>query len=224
MPLPMKNESFQYPNAKERVFQTLSEWLVDGTLRPGERILEDELSKYFGLSRTPIREALQMLAEKGLIDILPSKGTRVAPIRVEDMRQIYPLLANLQSYAVKLAAGRVDSTVILDLEEKNAILAEKIRQGDTRKILDADLAFHQVILDLTQNQYLQNFISELTIHTWRVELNFFRQTNTHSTSVEEHMQIINALRSSDFEEASKAVERNWMLALNYLNEINPEDL
>ena len=80
MPVPQDTQPLQPTTAKERVLQTLAQWLVDGTLEPGERLYDEQLSRYFQVSRTPVREALQVLAEKGLVEILPGRGTRVTPI------------------------------------------------------------------------------------------------------------------------------------------------
>ena len=81
MPVPQDTQPLQPTTAKERVLQTLAQWLVDGTLEPGERLYDEQLSRYFQVSRTPVREALQVLAEKGLVEILPGRGSRPSTLR-----------------------------------------------------------------------------------------------------------------------------------------------
>ena len=73
MPIPEKNVFEAPKSAKIRIYETLREWIIDGTLQPGEKILDSELSQYFSVSRTPVREAIQMLVEQKLIDVRPGR-------------------------------------------------------------------------------------------------------------------------------------------------------
>lgn len=140
------------------------------------------------------------------------------------MRQIYPLLAKLHSYAVTLASDKINDSIIAELEQKNNALLDILENNDAIKILEADQAFHQIILNLAANQYLVEFINELTIHAKRAEIYFFRYSNSHSTSVDGHKEIINALRKRDFEAAALATEKNWLLAFDSLNQLITKEL
>lgn len=211
MPIPQDTAPLQRLNAKERVLQTLSLWLVDGTLEPGERIYDEELSRYFQVSRTPVREALQVLAEKGLVEILPGRGTRVAPIDLEELRQSYPLLSHLHGFAVRLAFDKVDGEVVRRLEARNQALRQCIANGSLLDIQEADRRFHQELIDLAANKYLAAIIDDLSIHINRTETQFFKKREFRSQSVEGHSQIIDALRARDLERAVHATEENWML-------------
>ena len=92
MPIPVKKESLPRTTAKERIYTTLRQWIIDGTLEPDERLNDVELAQYFAVSRTPVREALQLLREQKLVNVVPSSGTYVAPIDLQDMRYVYELL------------------------------------------------------------------------------------------------------------------------------------
>lgn len=211
MPIPQEPSFFERVNAKERVLQTLSSWLVDGTLEPGERIYDETLSKYFHVSRTPVREALQTLSEKGLVEIVPGRGTRVAPIDLEDLRQIYPLLSHLHGFAVHLAFDRVTPEIIGELERRNEALRQVLAEGDLPTIREADQQFHQILISLAENKYLSAYLDDLTLHTDRTEAQFFKKSAFREQSVEGHEKIIAALRSGDREGAIQATEENWML-------------
>ena len=170
MPVPQDTQPLQPTTAKERVLQTLAQWLVDGTLEPGERLYDEQLSRYFQVSRTPVREALQVLAEKGLVEILPGRGTRVTPIDLASLRQSYPLLSHLHGYAVRLAFPLVNDEVIRELKARNLELYHCLSTGDQLRTQAADEQFHQVLLDLAANKYLSAFISDLSIHIARTEV------------------------------------------------------
>ena len=163
------------------------------------------------MSRTPVREALQVLAEKGLVEILPGRGTRVTPIDLASLRQSYPLLSHLHGYAVRLAFPLVNDEVIRELKARNLELYHCLSTGDQLRTQAADEQFHQVLLDLAANKYLSAFISDLSIHIARTEVQFFKHNEFRSQSVQGHEQIIDALQRRDLEGAVQATEDNWML-------------
>ena len=78
MPIPVKQQTEERLTAKALVYKTLREWITDGTLQPGEQIYDQEIAKYFNVSRTPVREAMQLLADQKLLEIEPGKQSRVA--------------------------------------------------------------------------------------------------------------------------------------------------
>lgn len=84
MPLPKSNQPKPPRTAKERIYQTLLEWIIDGTLAPGEKLNDSEISKFFNVSRTPVREAMQLLSDQRLIDIYTEKASIVSPIKQQD--------------------------------------------------------------------------------------------------------------------------------------------
>lgn len=219
MPIPQQNEPIERINAKERVLQTLSAWLVDGTLEPGERIYDEELSKYFQVSRTPVREALQVLSEKNLVEILPGRGTRVAPIDLNDLSQSYPLLSHLHGFAVRLAFDRITPDILTGLESRNEQLSKVIADGTLTEVQEADRLFHQDLVALAENKYLSAYIDDLSIHINRTETQFFKKKAFRSHSVEGHNRIIAALRAGDLEEAVRATEDNWMLNFHLVIEV-----
>ena len=86
MPIPLKTEPQVPQTARQRVYSQLKKWIVNGTLTPEEKISDLELANYFSVSRTPVREAMQLLADQRLIQIFPGKESRVAPIDLEQAR------------------------------------------------------------------------------------------------------------------------------------------
>ena len=80
MPIPSKTESIQTLSVKDRIYNVVCEWIITGVLKSGEKILDSELAQYFDVSRTPVREAIQMLERQKLVKVIPSRGTIVANI------------------------------------------------------------------------------------------------------------------------------------------------
>jgi DNA-binding GntR family transcriptional regulator len=103
MPLPNSAPKLNRPAVKDEVYAALLEWIVDGTLGPGERVRDKELAEALGVSRTPVREALQRLEDAGLVETSASRWTRVASLDVAQAEQVYPVVWSLETLAVELA-------------------------------------------------------------------------------------------------------------------------
>ena len=103
MPIPVRKQAEERLTAKALVYKTLREWIVDGTLQPGEQIFDQEIAKYFSVSRTPVREAMQLLADQKLIEIQPGKESRVATFDYDEIEKSYIMLAELHALALQFA-------------------------------------------------------------------------------------------------------------------------
>nr|MDH3161656.1 GntR family transcriptional regulator [Bacillus licheniformis] len=106
MPIPKNYTPQVRLSAKEKAFHQLRRWIVDGTLEPGEKVTDVDLAEALGVSRTPVREALQLLESQGFVEMKPGKETKITLIHPDDALAVYPPLAHLQALAAELAAAR----------------------------------------------------------------------------------------------------------------------
>ena len=146
MPIPSKTESIQTLSVKDRIYNVVCEWIITGVLKSGEKILDSELAQYFDVSRTPVREAIQMLERQKLVKVIPSRGTIVANIEIEDTEKCYRLLAEIQAFAAEEACERISE--------------EQLLSGDTR--------FHEIIVKVADNEYVEDFSRILQLHISRI--------------------------------------------------------
>ena len=107
MPIPKTDRALQRKSAKDLVYETLCDWIIRGEMMPGEKLLDTELAAYFNVSRTPVREALQMLETQKLIKVTPGRATTVAGVDKNDIEKCYRPLAEIQGLAARLAAPRL---------------------------------------------------------------------------------------------------------------------
>lgn len=221
MPIPQKKESVPRATAKERIYQTLSRWIIDGTLMPDERLNDQELAQYFSVSRTPVREALQLLSEQKLVRIVPSSGTYVAPIDYEDMCHVYQLLVGLQTLALELALPRIGEKELERLVALNETFLSCVKAGTAEDASTADHEFHHALCGLAGNPYLVEFSDQLELQTRRNENRFFREDSAFYDSYEGHKRIMAALGAKDLATAKAELEKNWDVSLGRLRE-NPE--
>src|ERR671935_2998859 len=103
MPVPNENAALERDLLRDRAYAALRDAIVDGTLAPGERLRDQELCEWLGLSRTPVREALARLEDDGLVETAPQRYTRVAPVDRADARDAFQVVAAVQSLAAELA-------------------------------------------------------------------------------------------------------------------------
>lgn len=210
MPIPEKS-SFEAPkSAKIRIYEELRDWIIDGTLQPGEKILDSELSQYFSVSRTPVREAMQILAEQKLIDVRPGRESRVSETDVIDIPQTYKMLAELHSLAVEFAFAHIDAAAINDLRSANDRFMKAYEGRDIRGCRSSDKEFHDMIIGLAGNDFLHSFCETLHGHAARIENIYFSKVGGMDELIHEHNSIIDALEARDLEAAKGYMRDNWL--------------
>ncbi|UVI30461.1 GntR family transcriptional regulator [Paenibacillus spongiae] len=209
MPVPQNFASPTRISAKERALSQIQRWIIEGTLLPGEKLFDAELAESLAVSRTPIREALQLLEMQGLVSMHPGKETRVTRIEKDDMLKMYPTLAALYALAAEQAAQLILPEQIELLKELNAQFGEAIRNGQPYQAMELDEQFHNMIVEISDNPYIASFSASLQIHIRRFKYVFLKQPPTAArSSEEEHAAIIAALEERDPEAASARMKQN----------------
>ncbi|MGO4346556.1 GntR family transcriptional regulator [Paenibacillus sp. MCAF9] len=220
LPIPTDYSTPVRLSAKERTLSQLQKWIIDGTLQPGEKLNDSELAEALGVSRTPIREAFQLLEVQGLIQMFPGKETRVTTLAKEDILKLYAPLTALQALAAELAADNIQPEHIEQLRAINASFNEKVSEEQLYEAMEYDEEFHETILQIANNQHILTFCSSLQLHIRRYKYIFFKRPNweTH-TAAADHEYIIQALEARNGEEASRLMKLNLNRPLEHLDKI-----
>lgn len=213
MPIPAEQKPMVRTTARERVYKTLQQWIINGTLLPEERLNDVELAQYFSVSRTPVREALQMLAEQKLVTTVPSSGTFVAPIDTKDLTYVYELLNGLQCYAIDLGIGRMTEDIAKDMHRVNDTFLQWASKGEAGEAITADWNLHHRIAELSENPYLISYTEQLMLQAHRNEIHFFKTHVDPQHSFDAHNRIISALECGDAAAAKAAVCENWQVSI-----------
>jgi len=215
--MPIPNKKVAAPkSAKIRIYEALRDWIIDGTLKPGEKILDSEISNYFSVSRTPVREAMQLLADQKLIEIFPGRESRISEIGIVNVRQIYEMLADLHSLALKFAFPKITEETITRLKELNKKCADALSRGDHTDSRKYDDAFHDVIIQLADNDFLTDFTRTLQCHVARTENLYYDKLADKKDSIDEHQRIIEALEHKDLPAARQSMHDNWIHTVDLL--------
>lgn len=201
-------ESDEYLPLRDVVFKTLRQAILKGDMEPGERLMEITLANKLGVSRTPIREAIRKLELEGLVHMVPRKGAIVASISEKDMRDVLEVRVTLEELAVKLAIQNMEESDIDQLRRAAKKFESAVIARDIVDIVEADVMFHDVIYNRTNNGRLIQIINNLREQMYRYRLEYVKDARTHSILISEHQDIITALEKRDVDEAKNAVRQH----------------
>lgn len=201
-------ESDEYLPLRDVVFKTLRQAILKGDMEPGERLMEITLANKLGVSRTPIREAIRKLELEGLVHMVPRKGAVVASISEKDMRDVLEVRVTLEELVVKLAIQNMEESDIDLLKRTARNFESAVIARDIVDIVEADVMFHDVIYNKTNNGRLIQIINNLREQMYRYRLEYVKDARTHSILISEHQDIIAALEKRDVDEAKNAVRQH----------------
>ena len=209
MPIPEQVQKFKRPLAREEVYTTLQTWIVEGVYQPGETIRDQDLADALGVSRTPVREALQRLQDEGFVETATNRWTRVATLDLDEVRHLYPIIWTLEMLAISLAQNSLLSNDLEDMRKANTRLHEALTNKDAIAASKADYEFHQIFIGRTSNPDLMRILHEVKIRLRWLEVVYFRELIVAIQSLKEHEAILEALEKELYEQAAQAVKTNW---------------
>lgn len=192
---------------RERLYETLKEDILLNKYEPGEELQIDKLAQEFGVSTTPIREALVRLEGDGLVVSIPNRGVQVAPISLDDVRNLYEVRRLLEPYVAKIAARYCEEAEVEALYEKLVHLIEG--PTDLAAYINADLELHELMSQHLRNTLLKDILNQVDQHSIRVR--YLAESSAGGLRPEvvelvtrEHLKILDAIRKRDEEKAAAA--------------------
>lgn len=181
----------------EETVHRLRDLIVAGDLKAGERVPERVLCERFGVSRTPLREALKVLASEGLIELLPNRGARVAKLTIDDIDEMFPVMAALEALAGELACIRISDEGIAEIRALHYQMALHHTRRELDDYFRLNQKIHEKILEAAGNPTLSNLYRGLSgrIRRARYLANISRAR--WDKAMAEHEQILDALTHRD---------------------------
>ncbi|MBN8957506.1 MAG: GntR family transcriptional regulator [Rhizobiales bacterium] len=185
--------------------------ILKGQRRPGDRLDERQLAEQFGVSRTPVREALQRLAASGLVVSRGRQGLQVAQLSLADLLDAFSVAAELEALASAQAARRIRSEQRTRLEAAHEVCAAAAKARDVDAFYEANLEFHETISVASHNRILHDELRRLT-----VKISPYRRTITYQpgrmdSSIPEHGQVMDAIFRGDGAAASQVMRAHVTL-------------
>ena len=188
---------------RDKIVGVLKTWILDGTLAPGERIVESTIAKQLQVSRAPLREALWLLANVGLVQLKAHQGAFVARLSQQDVREIFEIREILETHAAKKVRATLTPDSKNRLESALAALEDAARGRDVARCTNADMDFHRTICELAGNRHLTEVLNDISTRFFAYELiRDLRNPGRYQfdDKVEEHRELLRLiLRGTDQE-------------------------
>jgi DNA-binding GntR family transcriptional regulator len=209
MPVPEFYAPLERDLLRDQAYARLRDAIVDGTLAPGERLKDQELCAWLGLSRTPVREALNRLQQDGLVETAPQRFTQVAPLDRRAARDAFPVVASVHALAAELAVPHLVANDLDAMRAANARFAAALKANDVDAALAADDAFHGTFVGAAANGEIPRVLDRLMPRVRRLERLRFGSLPGRA-SVRQHGGIVDAAAAGDARKTSELVRENWL--------------
>lgn len=189
----------------QEVAERLRQRIFAHELTPGTWIDEQKLAEQYGISRTPLREALKVLASEGLVELKPRRGCYVTEISSQDINDIFPLMALLEGRCAAEAIVRAKPADIARLRKTHEQLEAAALDGRIDAFFEANQVFHRQIQELSGNRWLLTLIQDLRKVLKLSRLHSLSLKGRLQQSLDEHREIMSAIESGDAVRAEKAM-------------------
>jgi DNA-binding GntR family transcriptional regulator len=202
----------------------LRDYLVEGNIPDGHRIPERQLCEMLGISRTPLREALKVLAAEGLVDLLPNRGARVRPLSEQDLAELFDIMGGLEGLAGRLACENITDQEIVEIERLHYEMYGFYLHRDMHGYFRVNQLIHQMIVGASRNATLRETYANFAgrIRRVRYSANFARRRERWGEAMREHEMILEALRRRAGAELSDILFRHLrnkrLAAVEHLHE------
>lgn len=197
---------YQYMPLRDLVFHTLRRAILQGYLKPGERLMEIKLANRMGVSRTPIREAIRMLELEGLVVMIPRKGAQVAKITEKDLRDVLEVRMGLEQLAVKFATQRITDEQVEELFRASRQFGKAVREDNLTQIAEADVHFHDLVYKASGNDRLIQLLNNLREQMYRYRIEYLKVSAIRESLVKEHDILCEKLKERDVDGAREIME------------------
>ena len=198
----------EYLPLRDVVFNTLRQEILTGKLKPGERLMEIHLANRLGVSRTPIREAIRMLELEGLVIMVPRRGAEVAQITWKNLKDVLEVRRALDVLAIELACERMTAEEMDELYKACEEFKQATLTQDTRKIAEADVKLHDIIVAATRNNRLIQLVNNLAEQMYRYRFEYLKDSSQHDMLVQEHKDMYQSILKKDRISAARAVKKH----------------
>lgn len=203
----------------EWVVEQIREKIYRYELSPGDWIDEQRLAEELGVSRTPLRDGLKLLAAEGLVTVKPRRGCYVTKLTDADVDEIFELMARLEGWCAFEAASRLDDDALRELETMHRDLEVRAAAHDAGRYHEKNVEFHAAIQRLSGNRWLANVVAELRIVMRLARVQTLRYPGRFETSIDEHRALMEALRARSPRRAEAAMREHLLNQLDVLHKL-----
>lgn len=196
------------PSLHDAVTARIRDMIVEGAYPPGSRLPERVLCETLGISRTPLREALKVLASEGLLEIAPNRGARVAGLTAEDVDELFPVMGALEALAGELACARMTETELAEIRALHYQMVLHHARGERPPYFDLNQQIHERILEAARNPTLSAAYTNLAGRIRRARYTANISADRWAQAVAEHEEMLVALAARDGARLAEILKRH----------------
>ena len=202
----------------EILLSEIENLIVNGSMVPGQRLDEMVLAKKYGVSRTPVREAIRALTAIGLVQNTGRQGSQVAKLSISMLIEMFELMAVLEGMCAQLAARRATKNELIEMHKTHQLLEKTFEKGTHKEFYDVNLKFHDQLYNASHTQYLAEETLRLRrrLSPYRMRVTF--QPGRMSSTLEEHNKILIAINKGESELAKNEAISHLRLIGNDLED------
>ncbi|WP_051280088.1 GntR family transcriptional regulator [Anaerovorax odorimutans] len=190
------------------LFFRLRKDILQGSLRPGQKLTEQHVCDEYAVSRTPVREAFKQLELEGLIETIPNRGAFVVGFSKQDMEDMYELRKAYEMIAIKWAIERITKDELEELEEAFEFMEFYTQKKDIDKMLNINSNFHQLIYNASKNRMLKHVLASYQVYIKQSKISTNYAENYLEEVLEEHREIFNAFIKKDPDAGMSAIVKH----------------
>lgn len=191
----------KHKSLSEVVYDQLKQQILAGSIAPGTRMMEVELSEKMGVSRTPIREAIRMLEKEGLVEIRPRHGAYSSQVSIEEILGILEVRQNMDAMAAGFAAERGTKEDFDRIAQYAKGYETALASGNLNEIIKCDERFHESIAEAGHNPTLVKIVTDLQNLVIRFRYIYYTNPEIVNRMIEEHQEIVETIRSGNGDKA-----------------------
>ena len=193
---------------RERVYEYIRDRILSGKLTPSTRMVETQLAKEIGTSRTPVREALHVLEMEGLLEAIPRVGYRVKELKWEDVEEICEIRAVNEILACRWAMQRITPDDLKSIEDNLTLAEAEIKEGHPESFVERDAEFHELLVKASGSERLLELCSMLRRHMLRYRVESLYLPETVLRAIAGHRRILDCLKEKNEEDFEAAVREH----------------
>ena len=192
----------------DEVAERIRDLIRAGELEPNSRVNELELAERFGISRTPLREAIKILATEGMLELLPNRGARVVAVNEAEIDEMLEVIAGLEANAARLLAKRITDSEIADIAELHEAMLEAFERRDEARYFTLNRQIHEAMMRAAKNATLAQLYAGLSSRIQRFRYAAHKTPEQWQRAIDEHEEMLRLMIERDGEKLAALMERH----------------
>lgn len=202
-----------YDLLSKKVYRILKKEIIKGSFKPGDKVLEGKIADQMGISRTPVREAIRVLAAEGFVILSPNQGVVVRSVSAENIREVLQIHSVLEGLAARLSCEVINEEDLKELENCVNKMEKLANKKDSSTYSEVDLKFHELIVNICRNKRLIQMRKNISDQAQRYRISSLSIPRRLKESLKEHQKILEAFKTKDPKKADSTSQKHIQNAL-----------